>query len=213
MEYLKNWNYNPLRQSVVLVGATQTGKTTHTISLCKLLEMGEFNILIYDRKRRFTSLDPNAVIHTLSDIRGKGLEILQPLTFTSPNQMKQFFNDLSWVLYRMHNQIFVIDELHSEFPDPRTHIQGFEMYCRECHNQNSSYIAIFQAPSEVPKYVLRNSRHRFLLHLDMDKDVDFMKSYIGKEATKFSEGEINEYEGIYKEQGKPCKLFKVVKID
>lgn len=213
MEYLKTLDYNPLRQSVSLIGATQTGKTTHAISMCKMLQVNGFNILILDNKRRFTSLDPNAVIHTLSDIRGQGLEILQPMTFSNPNQMLQFFSDLSYVMYRLHNQIFVVDELHSWFKDPRSHVMGFEMYCRECHNQNSSFIAIFQAPSEVPKYVLRNSHHRFLLHLDIDKDIDFMKSYIGKEAIDFSKGEIKQYEGIYKEQGKPCKLFKVVKID
>ena len=211
MEYLTEFNYNPKKQSLIFAGATQTGKTTDVISKCKMLSVHGFNLLILDKKRKFTKLDPTRVIHTISDVTGKGLQILQPHQFSSPQQMFQFFEDLAWVCYSYHNLIYVIDELHSWFRDTRTHIPSFEMFCRECHNQDSSYIAIFQSPSEVPSYVMRNSHHRFVLFLDLDQDIETMRKVIGKEMKEFGLGNIPEYEGLYKERGKPVKLFKVVK--
>lgn len=211
MDYLKNLDYNPKKQSMILAGATQTGKTTQAVTYAKMLSYNGFNVLVLDNKRKFTSLDPMKVIHTITDITGSGLQILQPHKFTSPEQMHQFFEDLAWVCYSYPNLIWVIDELHSWFRDKRTHIPSFEMYCRECHNQNSSFIGIFQSPSEVPSYVMRNSYHRFMLFLDLDQDIETMKKIMGKEVKEFGLGNIKEYEGLYKERGKPVKLFKVVK--
>lgn len=213
MEYLKEFNYNPQKQSIIITGADQTGKTTEAITKCKILAQNGFNVLILDHKRRFTSLDPFKVIHNVSDVTGKGLQILQPHTFTSPEQMRQFFNDLSWVAYTYKNLVYVIDELHSWFKDIRTHVTSFELFCRECHNQNSSYIGIFQSPSEVPHYVMRNSYHRFMLYLDMDHDIETMKKVMGKEAKLFTTNEIPKYHGLYKERGHPVLLFKVAKSD
>lgn len=213
MEYLKEFNYDPQTQSIIIAGATQTGKTTEAITKCKMLGINGFNVLILDNKRRFTSVDPTKVIHTISDVTGQGLQILQPHTFSSPEQMHQFFNDLAWVCYAYKNLVFVIDELHSWFRDKRTHIPSFELFCRECHNQKSSFIGIFQSPSEVPAYVMRNSYHRFMLFLDLDQDIETMKKIMGKEVKEFLLGNIPEYEGLYKERGKAVKLFKVIKSD
>ena len=209
MEYLKEFNYNPKKQSLILAGATQTGKTTEAISISKMLSYNGFNVLILDNKRKFTKLDPMKIIRTIPDITGQGLQILQPHKFVNPPQMHQFFEDLSWSAYSYPNLIWVIDELHSWFRDKRTHIPSFEMYCRECHNQDSSYIGIFQSPSEVPSYVMRNSTHRFMLFLDLDQDIESMKKVMGKEVHQFGLGNIKEFEGLYKERGLPVKLFKV----
>ncbi len=213
MDQLTQLDYDPKTQSMIFAGATQTGKTTQAITYCKMLAVKGYNVLILDKKRRFTSLDPNAVIHTITEVTGKGLQILQPNQFTSPQQMFQFFEDLSWVAYSYDHLVFVVDELHSWFKDKRTHIPSFEMLCRECHNQKSSFIAIFQSPSEIPNYVMRNAHHRFVLYLDLDQDIDAMKRVVGKEMRLFAENEIPQYTGLYKEKGKAVKLFTVVKSD
>jgi len=213
LDYLKDIVYDPQKQSVIIAGATQTGKTTHAISLTKALAVNGFNILILDNKRKFTSLDPSKVIHTIQDVTGNGLQILQPHRYASPSMMQQFFEDLAWQCYIHHDIIFVIDELHSWFRDERTHIPSFELFCRECHNQDSSFIGIFQSPIEVPAYVFRNARHIFMLHLDLIQDIESMGKVVGREEVKlFSKGDISEYEGLYKERGqRAVKLFKVVK--
>lgn len=213
MEYLKEFNYDPEKQSIIIAGATQTGKTTDAISRCKMLARNGFNVLILDNKRRFTSVDPISVIHTIQDVKGKGLQILQPHRFSSPEAMHQFFEDLAWQCYILRDIVFVVDELHSWFKDKRTHIPSFELFCRECHNQNSSYIGIFQSPSEVPNYVMRNAHHKFMLYLDLEQDIETMRKVIGKEAKLFIDGDIAEYEGLYKERGQKVKLFKVTKSD
>jgi hypothetical protein len=214
MDYLNNWKYDPRKESIIIVGADQTGKTTHAKSIGKMLSVQGFNVQILDHKRRFTSLDPSAVIHTLQDITGQGLQILQPHTFSSPEAMHQFFEDLAWTNYRYHNLNWIIDELHSWFRDKRTHIPSFELFSRECHNQDSSFIGIFQSPSEVPNYILRNSYHRFMLYLDLEQDIDTMGKIMGRaEVKEFALNNIKKYEGLYKERGNKVKLFKVVKSD
>lgn len=180
--------------------------------MAKMLAVQGFNVQILDHKRRYTSLDPTKVIHTISDITGQGLQILQPHTFASPEKMHQFFEDLAWVNYSYNNLNWFIDELHSWFRDKRTHIPSFELFCRECHNQDSSFVGIFQSPSEVPNYIMRNSYHRFMLYLDLEHDIDTMGKIMGRaEVKQFTQNSIPKYEGLYKERGKAVKLFKVVK--
>lgn len=214
-EFLEKLRYNPKRQSISIIGATQTGKTTHAISISSMLANNNRNILILDNKRKFTGLNPSRVIHTLSDIRGQGLEILQPYKFDSPVQMQQFFVDLCYVMYSMKNQIFVMDELQSWFRNKWVSIPSLELFAHECHNQNCSFIAIFQAPSEVPNYILRNSEHRFCLFLDLPTDIDYIKRFMGKEVLEFmTDSYLREnYIGFYKQQGQLTKKFRVVKLD
>ena len=91
MQYLKDLDYDPSKQSVILAGSTQTGKTTHAKSLVKALSVNGFNIVILDNKRRFTSLDPSKVVHTIQDITGQGLQILHFYCIAvnmSPNSMQ-----------------------------------------------------------------------------------------------------------------------------
>lgn len=212
-DYLDKLRYDPKTESMSMIGASQTGKTTHAITISKMLGDNDYNVIILDKKWKFTAVDPSKVIHTLSDIRPKGLQILQPYKFDSPQQMHQFFLDFCWVAYSLWNVIIVIDELHSWFKNKWVSIPSLELYARECHNQKSSFIAIFQAPSEVPNYILRNSEHRFCLYLDLPTDIDYMKRFIGKEVNEFltSTEMRDNYEGFYKKQGQPIKKFSVVK--
>lgn len=212
MKNLTNFNYDPKTESIAIVGASQHGKSEHAILLSKILIHGGFNVLILDPNRRFTSLNPNAVIHTLSDIKMEGLQILQPYPFETLEQTHQFFVDLCLQMHRLNNVVFVIDELHNWFKNKWQSINALELFMRNCHNQNSSYIAIFQAPSEVPNYVLRNARHRFCLYLDLPTDIDYMKKFVGKEVNGFVENTVPRFTGFYKQQGEPLLLFKVKKV-
>lgn len=209
--WLEKPRYDPLHQSMSVFGASQHGKTTYVIGIATMLRAAGFNVLILDKKRRFTQLDPHKVINHLQDVTGKGLQILQPLRFTSVQQIHTFFSDLCFLAYSLKNIVFIVDELHSWFKDIRTHVSSMELFCRECHNDNSSFIAIFQSPAEVPKYILRNSHHRFCLYLDGQYDIDKVRGLIGPEVELFSYGVIPKYHGFYKEQGQPIKKFKVEK--
>ena len=75
LEYLTSPTYDPEKQSLSIMGETQSGKTTHAVSIVSMLASAGFNVIVLDNKRKFTKINPTKVIHTMQDIRGKGLEI------------------------------------------------------------------------------------------------------------------------------------------
>lgn len=209
-------NHNPKKESMVMMGDTQTGKTEHGITHTKIISQLKYDVLVLDLNRKFTKIDPSKVIHNLSDITGKGLEILQPIRFTTPDAMGQFFSDLCYIAQsRMltGNFVFVVDELQEWFDNQWTQVKAYETYVRTCHNHCSSFIAIFQSASEIPKYVLRNAVHKFCLYIDAPGDVTYLSKLISKEVQDFSLGKFPKYTGIYKRSGEPTQRFRVVKID
>ena len=200
---------------MVIMGDTQSGKTEHGITHTKILSDIGYDVLALDLNRKFTKIDPTKVIRTIQDITGKGLQILQPHSFTNPDLMGQFFSDVCYVAQsymRKGNFVFVVDELQEWFDNQWKSVQPFETYVRTCHNHNSSFIAIFQSPSEIPKYVLRNAVHKFCLYVDLPGDVIYLSKLLSKEVSGFSENKYPKYTGIYKRAGEPLQTFKVVKL-
>lgn len=207
------FNYNPLKESIILTGETQTGKTEYAIKLATMLANNNYNVIINDVHRKFTKIDPMAVKRNLYDIKGKGLEIIQPSEFTL-----SWFNDLCALVYSFENQIFIIDELHNVCSKQSTKsVKNLELFCRNCHNRHadknpefgSSYIAIFQRPAEVPNFVLGNSTHRFCCWFDLPSDIKFMEKWVGVDVNKFATGEIKieDYKAIYKMKGYPSEVI------
>ena len=211
MQKFKNWNYDPHVQSVAIIGASQHGKTEHAKWVVKILRSGNHNVLILDPNFKFTALAPRAIIKNLNEVTGQGLQILQPHQHKSIPAMHQFFADLCSLMHSKKNIVFVIDELHNWFATKQTPVNEMELFCRNCHNNRSSYVAIFQAPAEIPNYILRNAEHRFCLYLDLPTDIDYMVKFIGKVVTQFPKGEIPKYSGIYKRQGEKPEMFEVQK--
>ena len=214
-QYTTNIKHNPKKESMVIMGDTQSGKTEHGITHTKIISDIGYDILVLDLNRKFTKIDPSKVIRTLSDITGKGLEILQPYPFTNTDLMGQFFSDVSYIAQhhmRKGNFVFIVDELQEWFDNQWKSIKPYETYVRTCHNHNSSFIAIFQSPSEIPKYVLRNAVHKFCLYVDSPGDVFYLSKLLSKDVNGFSEGKYEKYEGIYKRSGSPTQRFKAVML-
>lgn len=196
-----NFKYNPYKENIAIIGAAQSGKTTFGKKIASMLKSNGFNIIIFDEHRKFTDLEPFAVKRTLSEIRGIGIEIIQPFEVT-----KQFFADLCSVVYSFRNVVFICDELHnyvSKHSAPYT----LDLLARNCNNRNVGYVAIFQAPSEVPSYIVRNPHHKFIFYLDLPTDIKYVKKWVSSDVEKFVTGEIPKYHAIYKKQGEKAEVF------
>ena len=210
-----NFEYNPKKESVLVVGETQSGKTEWTITLSHINAFSGYDVLIIDRNWKFTKLNPDKVIHTISDIKGKGLQILQPNTIKTGAQKHEFINNVCYIAQgfsKNGNFILVIDELQDWIEHFNKKVDGLDTYIHTCHNYNSSYIVNFQSPSEIPKYVFSNAVHKFCLYMDTPTNVKFMKSYVGKMMDGFSNGDFAKYEGFYKKSGLPPEKFRVIKF-
>ena len=88
------FDYNPLKENVILTGSAQVGKTEFSKKLALMLAQNKYNVIVEDFHRRFTACDPMAVKKNLYDIKGKGLEILQPHEFTT-----SYFDDMCALVY------------------------------------------------------------------------------------------------------------------
>ncbi len=211
----KNFKYNPKKESIVIAGETQSGKSEWTKTLAHINAFSGYNVLVVDRNWIFTNLNPEKVIHTISDIKGKGLQILQPQTIRTGKEKHDYINNVCYVAQsfsKKGNFILIIDELQDWIEHFNKKVDGLDTYIHTCHNYNSSYIVNFQSPSEIPKYVFSNAIHKFCLYMDTPNNVKFMKNYVGNMMDGFSNGTFAKYEGFYKQSGQAPEKFKVVKF-
>lgn len=206
-EYLKNLDYSPYKENVVIIGAAQHGKTTQGRNITRMLASNFYNILIWDYNKRFTRINPFAVKHFLHEITGKGLEIFQPELRTD-----EIFDNFCALAFTFRNVVVVIDELQN-YCSPNSTPKNMQLLMENCNNQSVAYIAIFQRPAEVTRFVTSNSRHRYCLYLDDPNDIKYMKKWIGQDVENFLNNSIPLFEGIYKKVGQTTKRFQVEKDD
>ncbi len=203
-------NYSAYKENVIIVGASQGGKTNLGKVMCKMLAMGNFNIVIRDVHRRFTNLDPQRVKTQIFQLTGIGLEIYQPVNDSD----QDFIQFVSWCSTK-HNMIMVVDELHNYCKKQKAP-KELDWFCRNCNNRSMSYIMIFQAPAEIPNYVLRNANHRYCYSLDVPTDIDYMVRYMGTETKRFEQDSLDpviKYNGLYKAAGCRIEEFHVQRYD
>ena len=188
--------WNPLLENTSIIGTNQTGKTTLARALVQFFRLN-FNIIVYDPhghqnpKRGFTQVAPECVKHSIFDIRGQGLEIIQPL-----EDSKKFFDSLCLKVYSLRNLIFIMDELHNNASKYRTE-KNLDLLARNCNNRQIGYIAIFQRPAEIPNYILSTSTHRFFFFLDLPNDREYIEKWTGITGTET----LKIREGIYRKRG------------
>ena len=203
-------DYDAYKENVIITGMAQGGKTNMGKVMSKLLAINRFNVVIRDVHRRFTNLDPSAVKTQIFQLTGKGLEIYQPITDSDTD----FVNFVSWCMTK-YNLVVVIDELHNYCKKQKAP-KELDYLCRNCNNRSVGYIMIFQAPAEVPNYVLRNAHHRYCYSLEVPTDIDYMMRFMGTEVKRFEADSLDpipQYHGLYKAQGKRCTEFHVDKYE
>lgn len=204
------FDWNAYKENCIIVGAAQGGKTNLGKVLTKFLEMSGFNIIVRDVHRRFTNLDPSKVKTHIFNLTGMGFEIYQPI-----NDSDQDFIDFVAFCSTKNNLVMVIDELHNYCKKQKAP-KELDWFCRNCNNRSMGYIMIFQAPAEVPNYVLRNANHRFCFALDVPTDIDYMVRFIGSDAKRFEADSLDavpQYHGLYKIKGNRCQEFYVNKYE
>jgi hypothetical protein len=198
------------KQNVMITGEAQSGKTNFGKIIAKILQLNGCNVLVRDPHRRFTNVDPMCVKTSLGELNGTGLEIYQPQI----DSERDFADLTGWVNTR-YNLVYMFDEAHNDCRKQKAP-KSLDFLCRNCNNRSIGYIAIFQRPAEVPNYLLSNAHHKFVFHLDLPTDIDYMKKYIGVEMERFSADSINpmpKYHGLYKTAGKRVEEFTVDKFD
>lgn len=199
------FEWNPLKENTSIIGASQVGKTWFCKNLVRMLSSMGYNVVIYAVHTNFFDIDITAVKRYLRDIHGRGLEIYFP-SESSDQNFTQFNN----LIYSMQNVVVVWDELHN-FCTKQSAEPSLKRFARNCSNRNLGYIAIFQAPSEVPGFILRNSKHIFCMYLDLPTDIEYMKKWIGPEVEYFKGNwPIESREGFYKKQGVKAEKFSAL---
>jgi len=187
---------NPEKENISVVGANQEGKTEFVVKLVASLHEQGFNVIVLDPHKKFTKLGAQFVKTTLADVRGIGLEIVQPYEIS-----QQFFLNLADKIYNQikHYVIFVIDELHNYLQkQPTKETKIVQTLFENCNNRDIGYIAIYHSPSEVPNYVMRTSQVLFLFYTDVVSDKAYLKKWVGDVVDGFFDNTIQKYQAICK---------------
>jgi len=195
-------DYNPLKENVSVIGAAQVGKTEFCKKQVQMLHAAGFNVLVYSPHPSFIEVSPQSVKRTINSLTGKGLEIYFPL-----ENSKRDFDFFMQTCYHFTELVVVIDELHN-YCKKQSSEPSLDLFMRNCNNKNMGYVAIFQAPAEVPSFVLRNSMHRYCFYLDLPTDIEYMKKWLGPSVEEFTLGwPVDSREGFYKKQGYAIERF------
>jgi hypothetical protein len=196
-------DWSPYKENTSVIGANQEGKSEFVKKLVKILVASGFNVIVFAVHENLTEIDPTCVKRTLFDIKGKGLEILFPYEIT-----RGYFEMFCKYVYRFKNVVVVIDELHNFVKKQATKgNNNLELLFKNCNNRSIGYIAIFQAPSEVPSFVLRLSNHHFVFYLDLPTDIEYVSKWISPLCKGFVTGEIQKYQCIYKTRHQQGELM------
>ena len=212
---LKLDKYNPHRQSISVLGMSQTGKTRLSKMITKLIVDSGRKVIVYDPNRRWTQkvkhepvFSASHIVNTIHDINTKGLCIVQP-----DDDNEEFFTQFCkkvWSLRTIGYFTVIMDELHNNVTTFHAQ-EAFKKLIRNCHNWNIGYIAIMQRTQEVPKMAISNTMHQIAFRLNWPSDIKILKEFLGDEVERLSpdsENPLGENHAFYK-----APFKKVVEIE
>lgn len=194
--------WNELKENACIMGANQEGKSTLALEFASNLANAGKNVIVYAEHENFNRLNPNAVVHTLRELTGKGLQIFNPYVATD----ELFVEFIEYVYRNFHHVVVILDELHNRvtkhnIPKP------VKIFLQNCNNKNIGYIATFHSPSEVHNSVLRAANIRFVFYMDLPADIEYCARWIDPMCEGFLDGSIAQYQGICKKRHQKAELF------
>ena len=212
---LKLDKYNPHRQSLCVLGMSQTGKTRISKIITKLIVDSGRKAIVYDPNHRWTQkvndepvFSASYVVNTIHEMNPKGLCIVQPV-----EDSENFFVDFCkkvWSFRQIGFFTVIIDELHNNVTTFHAK-ESFKMLVRNCHNWNIGYVAIMQRTQEVPKMTISNSMHQIAFRLNWPSDIKILKEFLGEEVERLSpdsENPLPENHAFYK-----APFKKVIEVE
>lgn len=196
--------WNELKENAVIMGANQEGKSTLALEFAEKLANEGKNVIVYAEHQNFNRLNPLAVVHTLHELRGAGLQIFNPYVATD----ELFVEFIEYVYNHFQYVVVILDELHNRItkhniPKP------VKIFLQNCNNRNIGYVATFHSPSEIHNSVLRAANIKFIFYLDLPADIEYASRWIDPMCEGFLDGTIAQYQGICKKRHEKAVLFSL----
>ena len=212
---LKLEKYNPHRQSISVLGMSQTGKTRISKIITKLLVDSGRKVIVYDPNARWTQKVTDepafSAVHVVNNIHQMNLK---DLCIVQPDEdTEDFFIEFCKKVWSFRKTGFftvIIDELHNNVTTFHAK-ESFKKLVRNCHNWNIGYVAIMQRTQEVPKMAISNSMHQIAFRLNWPSDIKILKEFLGEEVERLSpdsENPLPENHAFYKAPFKKVVEFQ-----
>lgn len=196
--------WNEHKENVCVIGANQEGKSTLALKLASDLANAGRNVIIYAEHENFNTLNPNCVVHTVSALKGQGLEIFNPYVATD-----ELFNSfIEHVYNNFRYAVIILDELHNRVT--KNNISKIlKIFVQNCNNRNMSYVATFHSPSEIHNSILRAANIKIVFYLDLPREIDYVCRWIDPICEGFSTGEIQQFQGVIKKRHEKAEIFSL----
>lgn len=194
--------WNEYKENMCIFGGNQEGKSTLAIKLAQTLANSGKNVIVYAEHENFNILNPNCVVHSIQQLKGKGLEIFNPYIATD-----ELFNTFINYIYQNFQYVTVIlDEIHNRVTKNNIS-KMLKIFVQNCNNRNIGYVATFHSPSEVHNSILRAANIKIVFHIDLPREVDYACRWIDPICKGFTTGEIVQYQGVIKKRHEKAVIF------
>ena len=166
-------------QDICILGSKGSGKSYLANEIMKGLN--GIHVWVYDFNHQFHS--SRAIVFNdltkmleVSDSAKRGHYILQPHD-NSENTFRRFNSEA----FKRGNLVIIEDEIHN-FCTKQKMIKEFNQVILSGRPRGISVISISSRPASCPNHVLSNSKHVFAFKLNLESDLKFLESFLGRDV-------------------------------
>ena len=174
------WNFTCYNEDCVIVGMKSSGKTYLANEILRGLK--GVNVIVYDFNHQFHSAraimlhEVNEVFTVFDSTTQNKQIIFQPFD-KSENIFRKFCSEI----FNRSNIVVMIDETHF-FVSKQKILKEYNDLILSGRPRGISVISISSRPQNLPSNTLTNARHIFAFKLNLLSDVQFLESWLGRQA-------------------------------
>jgi len=173
------FNFQAYEEKITIVGASGSGKSYLANVIMKSLN--GVAVWVFDPNFQFHS-SRAMVFNDLTELlkvydgAKRGHYILQPHD-NSENTFRRFNSEA----FKRGNLVIIEDEIHN-FCTKQKMIKEFNQVILSGRPRGISVISISSRPASCPNHVLSNSKHVFAFKLNLESDLKFLESFLGRDV-------------------------------
>ena len=175
-----NFDFTCYNEDIVIVGMKSSGKTFLAINLLHALK--GVNVIVFDFNWQFHD-SRGIVLHDLAevfrvyDLTPETKHIIFAPFDKSENTFRRFCGEI----FKRSNIVVMIDEVHAYVTKQKI-LKEYNDLVLSGRPRGISVISISSRPQNLPNNTLTNARHIFAFKLNLESDVQFLESWLGRNA-------------------------------
>jgi len=173
------FSFEAYNEDIFICGSKNSGKSYLANTLMKSLN--GVSVWVYDFNSQFHS-SRAMVFHDLSEMlkvydgAKRGHYILQP-HINDENTFRRFCSEG----FKRGNLVLIMDEIHTWLTKQKQN-KEFNTIILSGRPRGISCVSISSRPASCPNHVLSNTKHVFAFKLNLESDLKFLESFLGRDV-------------------------------